>query len=35
MAGVAHLFGGNVLSRNAALPDEDVNWAFFQVAFSY
>jgi hypothetical protein len=35
MAGVAHLFGGNVLSRNATLPDEDVNWAFFQVAFSY
>ena len=35
MAGVAHLFGGGVLSRNAALPDKDVNWAFFQVAFSY
>ncbi len=35
MAGVAHLFGGNVLSRNATLPDKDVNWAFFQAAFSY
>ena len=35
MAGVAHLFGGGVLSRNPALPDKDVNWAFFQVAFSY
>jgi hypothetical protein len=35
MAGVAHLFGGNVLSRNPGLADEDVNWAFFQVAFSY
>jgi hypothetical protein len=35
MAGVAHLFGGGVLSRNATLSDEDVNWAFFQVALSY
>jgi hypothetical protein len=35
MAGVAHLFGGGVLSRNPTLPDKDVNWAFFQVAFSY
>ena len=35
MAGVAHLFGGNVLSRNPALSDDDVNWAFFQVALSY
>ena len=35
MAGVAHLFGGGVLSRNPGLSDEDVNWAFFQVAFSY
>jgi hypothetical protein len=43
MAGVAHLFGGGVFSRNPNLPndgipdfeDEDVNWAFFQVALSY
>ncbi len=35
MAGVAHLFGGNVLSRNATLADDDVSWAFFQVALSY
>jgi hypothetical protein len=35
MAGVAHLFGGKVLSRNPALADEDVSWAFFQVALSY
>ncbi len=35
MAGVAHLFGGGVLSRNPAYSDKDVSWAFFQVAFSY
>jgi hypothetical protein len=35
MAGVAHLFGGGVLSRNPAFSDDDVNWAFFQVALSY
>jgi hypothetical protein len=32
MAGVAHLFGGKVLS---SFPDDDVTWAFFQVALSY
>jgi hypothetical protein len=32
MAGVAHLFGGKVLS---SFPDEDVTWSFFQVALSY
>jgi hypothetical protein len=35
MAGVAHLFGGNVLGHNPTLSDDDVNWAFFQVALSY
>jgi hypothetical protein len=35
MAGVAHLFGGGVLSRNPANSDKDINWAFFQVALSY
>ncbi len=35
MAGVAQLFGGNVLSRNPTLADDDVSWAFFQVALSY
>jgi hypothetical protein len=43
MAGVAHLFGGNVLDRlamdpdptTAAFTDGDVTWAFFQVALSY
>ena len=32
MAGVAHLFGGKVMS---SFPDSDANWAFFQVALSY
>jgi hypothetical protein len=32
MAGVAHLFGGKVLS---SFPDDDVTWAFFQVALNY
>jgi hypothetical protein len=32
MAGVAHLFGGKVLSSSS---DDDVNWAFFEVALSY
>ncbi len=35
MAGVSHLFGGGVFSRNPALPDEDTNWAFFQATLSY
>ncbi len=30
-----YLFGGKVLSRNPTLSDDDVNWAFFQVALSY
>jgi len=35
MAGVAQLFGGHVFSRNSALPDDDISWAFFQVSLSY
>ncbi len=35
MAGVAHLFGGGVFSRNPNYSDKDANWAFFQVALSY
>ena len=32
MAGYSRLFGGKVLS---SFPDDDIDWAFFQVAFSY
>lgn len=32
MAGVSHIFGGRVLSTFA---DDDVDWAFFEVAFRY
>jgi hypothetical protein len=32
LGGVAHLFGGKVLG---SFPDEDANWAFFQVTLSY
>jgi hypothetical protein len=32
MAGFSRLFGGKVLS---SFSDDDINWAFFQVAFSY
>ncbi len=32
MDGFARLFGGKVLS---SFTDDDVNWAFFQVAFRY
>ena len=32
MDGFARLFGGKVLS---SFSDEDVDWAFFQVALSY
>jgi len=32
MAGVAHLFGGRVFN---SFPDDDTNWAFFQVDLSY
>jgi hypothetical protein len=32
MAGYSRLFGGKVLS---SFPDDDIDWAFFQLAFSY
>ena len=32
MAGYSRLFGGKVLS---SFPDDDIDWAFFQVTFSY